>query len=226
VDTPQFIYAWEYEVPPEAAPEFLAHYAPDGSWARLFRRASGYVRTQLLRERRQRDRYVTVDYWCDEAAFHAFRREFAAEFEALDRSCAALTRRERHLGDFEPVGGSPPVEVECIVPILRVRQLHESLRYYIDVLGFRPEWGTEDGSAMASVARDGHSIMLCQGAQGQPGTWIWIGVEDIRPLYARFTTAGAKIRQEPVSRPWAYEMQVEDPDGHVLRFGSEPLPSP
>ena len=23
--------------------------------------------------------------------------------------------------------------------------------------------------------------------------------------------------------PWAYEMKVTDPDGHVLRFGSEPM---
>jgi hypothetical protein len=29
-----------------------------------------------------------------------------------------------------------------------------------------------------------------------------------------------------MNRPWAYEMQVEDPDGHVLRFGSEPLSEP
>jgi heme-degrading monooxygenase HmoA/catechol 2,3-dioxygenase-like lactoylglutathione lyase family enzyme len=226
LNAPQFSYAWEYEVPPEAEPEFLASYAPDGAWARLFRRAPGYVRTELLRDRRQPGRYLTVDYWRDEGAFQGFRREFAAEFDALDRSCSALTRREIHLGDFEPVGEEPAVEVECIVPILRVRHLRESLRYYVDVLGFRPEWGTEEGSEMASVIRDGRSIMLCQGAQGQPGTWVWIGVEDIRPLYTRLTSTGAKIRQGPVSRPWAYEMQVEDPDGHVLRFGSEPLPGP
>ena len=77
---------------------------------------------------------------------------------------------------------------------------------------------------MASVARDGCSIMLCEGAQGQSGTWVWIGVEDIRPLYDRLTRRGARIRREPENRPWAYEMQVEDLDGHVLRFGSEPLP--
>ena len=25
-----------------------------------------------------------------------------------------------------------------------------------------------------------------------------------------------------VNYSWAYEMRIEDPDGHVLRFGSEP----
>jgi hypothetical protein len=27
----------------------------------------------------------------------------------------------------------------------------------------------------------------------------------------------------PANFPWALEMHVADPDGHVLRFGSEPI---
>jgi predicted enzyme related to lactoylglutathione lyase len=33
---------------------------------------------------------------------------------------------------------------------------------------------------------------------------------------------GVKILLEPTNFPWALEFQVEDPDGNVLRFGSEP----
>lgn len=114
------------------------------------------------------------------------------------------------------------IGIECITPILRVTSLPISLRFYVQVLGFAVEWGDEVGSAMASVSRDGHSIMLCEGDQGQPGTWVWIGVEDIEPLFEEYRRKGATIRQAPINRPWAYEMQIEDPDGHVLRFGSEP----
>jgi catechol 2,3-dioxygenase-like lactoylglutathione lyase family enzyme len=114
------------------------------------------------------------------------------------------------------------VGVECIVPILRVASLPASLRYYVKVLGFAVDWGDAAESEMASVSRDGHAIMLCQNRQGQPGTWIWIGVHDIEPLFEEYRERGARFRQHPVNRPWAYEMQVEDPDGHVLRFGSEP----
>ena len=117
------------------------------------------------------------------------------------------------------------VAVECITPILRVESLPASIRYYVEVLGVGVEWGSEAGSEMASVSRDGHSIMLCQGGQGQPGSWVWIGVDDIQPLFERYKRNGAKFRQAPLNRPWAYEMQVEDPDGHVLRFGSEPKQS-
>ena len=114
--------------------------------------------------------------------------------------------------------------VECIVPILRVADLAASVRYYVSVLGFAVDWGGEAGADMASLSRDGHAIMLCRGDQGQPGTWVWIGVEDIGPLFRLFRERGAVVRREPANHPWAFEMQIEDPDGHVLRFGSKPLP--
>ena len=112
-------------------------------------------------------------------------------------------------------------ELECVIPILRVRNLADSLEHYVRVLGFKIDW--EETDSMGSVSRDGRAIMLCQGSQGQPGTWVWIGVTDVVPLFEEYRAAGARLRLEPTNFPWAYEMQVEDPDGHVLRFGSEPL---
>jgi uncharacterized glyoxalase superfamily protein PhnB len=117
------------------------------------------------------------------------------------------------------------IGVECITPILRVASLPDSIRYYVRILGFGVDWGDEAESEMASVSSDGHSIMLCQGAQGQPGSWVWIGVEDIEPLFDRLRSRGATFRMMPTNQPWAYEMQIVDPDGHVLRFGSEPKPA-
>jgi len=105
-------------------------------------------------------------------------------------------------------------------PILSVKDMAASIRYYVDVLGFRnADWG--DGK-FTSVNRDGAGIYLCQGGQGTPGTWVWVGVEDVAVLYEEYKASGAKIRGKPENFPWAYEMKIEDPDGHVLRFGSEP----
>jgi catechol 2,3-dioxygenase-like lactoylglutathione lyase family enzyme len=105
-------------------------------------------------------------------------------------------------------------------PILRVKSMAVSLRYYRDVLGFRgAEWGSE---FFTSVNRDGAGIYLCQGRQGAAGTWVWVGVEDVAALYQEYQASGAKIRLPPGNYPWAYKMHVEDPDGHVIRFGSEP----
>jgi catechol 2,3-dioxygenase-like lactoylglutathione lyase family enzyme len=113
--------------------------------------------------------------------------------------------------------------IENVIPILRVRNIEASRRYYVGTLGFALEW---DADGMISVARDRKSIMLCEGAQGQPGTWLWIGVEDADAFFAEFSAKGARIRSPPQNFSWAYEFEVEDPDGHVLRFGSEPKPGP
>src|SRR5262249_20900737 len=113
---------------------------------------------------------------------------------------------------------------EHAAPILSVRDMAESVRYYVDVLGFRnADWGSED---FTMVTRDRAGISLCRGGQGKPGTWAWVGVEDAAALHAEYLASGARIRQAPTNHPWALEFQVEDPDGHVLRFGSEPLQEP
>jgi catechol 2,3-dioxygenase-like lactoylglutathione lyase family enzyme len=109
---------------------------------------------------------------------------------------------------------------EGVTPILRVRSLSTSIDYYVNVLGFRLDW--EDPGIFASVSRDRCSVFLCEGDQGNPGTWLWIGVGDVESLYEDYHSKGARVRHQPTNYPWAYEMQIEDPDGHVLRFGSEP----
>ena len=112
------------------------------------------------------------------------------------------------------------IEFEDVTPILRVHSLAASIDYYVRVLGFKLDW--QEPGSMASVSRDRCGIMLCEGGQGYPGTWVWIGVSDIDPLFAQYRTTGATVRHPPTNYPWAYEVQILDPDGHVLRFGSEP----
>jgi catechol 2,3-dioxygenase-like lactoylglutathione lyase family enzyme len=109
---------------------------------------------------------------------------------------------------------------EDITPILRVRSLPASIDYYVSVLGFKVDW--HEPGIKASVSRDRCAIMLCQGDQGNPGTWVWIGAENIEPLFEEYSAKGARIRTQPTNYEWAYEMQIEDPDGHILRIGSEP----
>ena len=116
---------------------------------------------------------------------------------------------------------SPKTIFEGSAPILRVANMKTSLSYYVEILGFQnADWGSDD---FTRIKRDQATIFLCQGGQGQAGTWIWIGVENVDELYKEYKTSGAQILHSPRNYPWALEMHVKDPNGHVIRFGSEPL---
>jgi len=112
------------------------------------------------------------------------------------------------------------VHFENSAPILRVDNLRNSVNFYAHSLGFQvATWGNAD---FTQVSRDGASIYLCQGSQGRGGAWIWVGVEDVSQLFLELRSRHVPILLPPTNYPWALEMRVEDPDGNVLRFGSEP----
>lgn len=89
------IIVWRYRVAADRAAEFERIYGRDGAWAALFRRAPGYVRTELFRGG---DGHLTLDYWADEASFARFQAEHGHAYEELDRQCDALTLAEERIG--------------------------------------------------------------------------------------------------------------------------------
>jgi catechol 2,3-dioxygenase-like lactoylglutathione lyase family enzyme len=104
-------------------------------------------------------------------------------------------------------------------PIFRVARLAASLEYYVTVLGFKIDW---EQTGIASISRDRCCLFLCQGDQGHPGGWTWIGVADAEAVFEELRAKGARVRHPPTNYGWALELQVEDLDGNVLRLGSEP----
>ena len=110
---------------------------------------------------------------------------------------------------------------EGIIPVFRVKDLKASIDYYVKVLGFKVDWQHD---YFASVGRDRCNIFLSQGDQGHPGSWAWVGINDADAVFEEFRASGAHIRQPPTNFQWAYEMQVADLDGNVLRLGSDPKP--
>lgn len=111
------------------------------------------------------------------------------------------------------------VNFEGVNPIFRVTDLSASADYYVQKLGFTVLWQTP---YLVCVARGRCHLFLCEGDQGHAGGWVWVGVGDAEALHEEYRASGAKIRNPPTNFEWAYEMQVEDLDGNVLRLGSEP----
>lgn len=104
-------------------------------------------------------------------------------------------------------------------PIFPVKDLAASLAYYTEKLGFEHDWGER---GIASASRGDCRILLTEWVQGQPGSWVWIGVDDAGALHEELVARGAKIRFPPTNYRWAFEVHVEDLDGNVLRLASEP----
>ena len=87
-------------VKPGSALAFEAAYGPEGDWAKLFRRAPGYTRTELLKDVDTVGRYLTIDHWRSREDFWKFREAFRGEYLALDKRMAALTVLEKLIGQF------------------------------------------------------------------------------------------------------------------------------
>ena len=117
------------------------------------------------------------------------------------------------------MGTSPEVAFGRATPVLRVSDVEASAAYYVEHLGFHVNFRTP---GFISVSRGKCCLFLCQGDQGHPGAWVWIDGVDVDAVYAEYQASDAKIRHAPTNYAWALEMQVEDPDGNVLRIGSEP----
>jgi catechol 2,3-dioxygenase-like lactoylglutathione lyase family enzyme len=112
-------------------------------------------------------------------------------------------------------------EFECAIPILNVRDFPASMDYYVNKLGFSKKWDWGTPPTFGAVKRGNVEIFLCQGGQGQPGTWMSVFVEDVDDLYREYQDK-AKILNAPTNMPWGTrEMVVEDLDGHRLRMGSD-----
>ena len=99
---------------------------------------------------------------------------------------------------------------ECIIPIFNVKNVPASIDYYVRVLGFKKDWDWGDPPGFGSVSRDNCHIMLCQGDQGQAGTWIWISVEDVEKLYEEYRRVVLRIE-----RPQQTTLGVRNESGRL-----------
>jgi uncharacterized glyoxalase superfamily protein PhnB len=116
---------------------------------------------------------------------------------------------------------STKISAECLTPILYVRNLAEAMKYYTEKLLFEKLWEWGDPPDFGAVRLGQVEIFFCVGAQGHPGTWLCIMVDDVDSYFERITRLGAEVIFGPVNEPWGLrEIHVRDLNQHVIRFGS------
>jgi heme-degrading monooxygenase HmoA len=98
-----FVRRWRFRAAPGQEERFERIYGSDGAWAQLFALAPGYLGTELRRTGDDPAEYLTIDRWKSRAAWHTFRRDHAAAYDALDRECEYLTVAEELVSERNEV---------------------------------------------------------------------------------------------------------------------------
>lgn len=93
-------YVWTYKVKPELRTEFADAYGPDGVWVKFFSQSPGYIRTDILADNNDPDRFSTIDYFVNAEARPALVAERAEAFAALDKRWEEATVEETFIGVF------------------------------------------------------------------------------------------------------------------------------
>ncbi len=95
-----YVVIWSYEVSDGHVPDFNNAYGGSGPWHKLFQKAHGYIKTDLLQDDNSRNHYITLDYWQSQEDYKDFTNEFHNQFKAIDTDCEDLTLTEEYIGGF------------------------------------------------------------------------------------------------------------------------------
>ena len=116
------------------------------------------------------------------------------------------------------------VDSRCV---LAVRNLKESTQFYIDVLGFRRDFG--DGSdGWSFLSRDNFKVRLGECPDEKPASdlgnhsyVVYWNVDSVDQFYQEVAARGALVTSEPADKPWGLrEFGLRTPDGHRITCGA------
>jgi len=111
------------------------------------------------------------------------------------------------------------------VPEIPVNNVDTAAQYYVNVLGFQFDWGSDQGG-IGGISQGDCRMFLTNadfhqeyGNGGSVVIWLNLGSkQEVDELYHRWRDAGAKILAEPEDKPWHLrEFRVADLDGNQLR---------
>jgi len=92
---------WEYIVKEEETGNFISVYSSDGEWAQLFKNFPGYIKTELMRDTSNTQRFISIDYWASLDAYLSMQQESKADYNLLDGKCQSYTAKENKIGVFQ-----------------------------------------------------------------------------------------------------------------------------
>lgn len=116
------------------------------------------------------------------------------------------------------------------LPQIFVTDFDESLRFYVETLGFEvgytygepPFYGLVQRGAARVNLRHVDASPFLEGVRDRDALLsAAISVDDATALFAEYQARGVSMQQELARRPWAaLDFVVRDPDGNLLGFST------
>lgn len=117
------------------------------------------------------------------------------------------------------------------MPVLEVSDLSASMAFYRDQLGFDTGGTFGEPPAFCIVNRGTITIALDASREGgrQPQNQYWAAylyVTDVEALHREYVDRGVEILRGPEDTDYGCrDFDVRDPDGHIIAFGQDLIPS-
>lgn len=95
-----FTVIWSFEIKKGCENEIERLYGSEGSWVKLFKTNTNYIKTELHRDIDNPAHYITIDYWKSKDAYYNFKEKVKAEFKKIDQLGEKFTIAEDYIGNF------------------------------------------------------------------------------------------------------------------------------
>jgi catechol 2,3-dioxygenase-like lactoylglutathione lyase family enzyme len=125
-------------------------------------------------------------------------------------------------GEREP-RAEAAVSLNQVIPVLHVDSREAAREFYIEVLGFKFDWGDEAGAERgfyAQISRTHRQLHLTTDSPPQAAADVYFRMEGIDALFREVKAKLAAARPLAVRDTFydARELAIEDPFGNRLRF--------
>ena len=95
-----FVAIWKYEVDLNRLEQFEELYGQNGKWVALFKKAAGYINTELVKGISSKNIYISLDKWESQALYEKFYEENKSTIDSIDKEGDELTLSETKIGWF------------------------------------------------------------------------------------------------------------------------------
>ena len=92
---------WQYDVFEKENINFIKAYKSDGDWVHLFKKADGFIETELIHDIEHPTKFITIDKWRTKESYYQFKAMFKSDYLKMDKQFEDFSKSEIHIGYFD-----------------------------------------------------------------------------------------------------------------------------